>query len=38
MINTVNNVYMYEHAVMHVGRQSIYTSFITFYLYLEYVG
>ena len=41
VINTVYNVYMYEHAIIHVhhvGRQPIYISFIAFYLYLEYVG
>ena len=35
VLNTVYNVYMYEHAV---GRQPTYTSFIAFYLYFKYVG
>ena len=39
VLNTVYNVYMYEHVVIHVPcRQTTYISFIAFYLYFEYVG
>ena len=40
VLNTVYNVYMYEHVVIHghVERQPTYISFIAFYLYFEYIG
>ena len=40
VINTVYNVYMYEHAVIHVPcRKATYIHlFCSIYLYLEYVG
>ena len=40
VLNTVYNIYMYEHVVIHVPcRKATYKiSFIAFYLYFEYVG
>ena len=40
VINTVYNVYIYEHAIIHVPcRKANYIHlFYSIYLYLEYVG